>query len=109
MSTTKSYLVFLHPEVIPYLKSLGIFHMAEIEGSTYLPCSTIHPSALPGFLDVTLPRIREDQDFDFSASLPAQYVVYVCWVEDQTVDKILGFRSSSKDIDSSLEKPDHSQ
>jgi hypothetical protein len=91
MSESKSYLVFLHPEAIPYLNSLGIFHVEEIKGSTYLPCSSIQPSSLLGFLDLTLPRIQDDQDFDFSVSLPIHYIVYVCWVQNQGVDRILGF------------------
>ena len=95
MSDSK-YLVFLHPEIIPYLKSLGIFEIAKINDSEYVSCSTIHPSLLPGFLDLTLPRIQDDQDFHFSVSLPARYVVYVCWAQNQAVDRILGFRSAPK-------------
>ena len=103
------YLVFLHPEVIPYLKSLGIFEIVEINGSKYMPCSTIHSSPRPGFLHLTLPRIQDDQDFDFSVSLPARYVVYVCWVQNQAVDRILGFRSIPKVVDNLPDTPDHSQ
>jgi hypothetical protein len=98
------YLVFLRPEIIPYLKSMSVFEILEINGSHYMPCATIGPSLLPGFLDVTLPRIQENQDFDFSISLPVHYVVYVCWAQHQTVKRILGFRS---EIEASDNSPHH--
>ena len=99
------YLIFLHPEIIPHLQSIGIIEIVEINGSKYMPCSTINASPLPGFLDVTLPRIQGDQNFDFAFSLPIHCVIYICWA---SFDKIRGFRNIPKDIDNHLEPPDHS-
>ena len=104
-----NYLVFIRPEIIPYLQSVEIYGVEKIKDSDCLVCSKVHPSSLlPGFVDLTLPKIQDGQDMEFVASIPLQYIVYICWADNETLNKIPGFRSKKVDVDNHLEPPDHS-
>src|SRR3989304_1449587 len=41
-----NYLVFIRPEIIPYLQSVEIYGIEKIKDSDCLVCSKVHPSSL---------------------------------------------------------------
>ena len=94
-----NYLVFIHPNIVPYLNALGIFDITKAQEYDYVACSKVRPSTIPGFVDLTIPKIQEDQEIEFVASIPNQYLVYMCWADNQSLYKIHGFRGIPKDAD----------
>lgn len=105
MNKTQSYLIFLIPEIVPYLESTGIFEINKINSCDYIACSKIHDSPL--FLDLTISRhhLWNHFDHDILISLPIRSVVYICSVQDSDLTQILGFRNKTKDENNQPEIP----
>jgi len=95
-----NYIVFIRPEIIPYIEATEIFKTEKINGLDCIVCSKIHPSSpLSGFVDLTLPKIQEEQELEFVGTIHLQYIVHVCWVNNQTLRKIRGFHNTNEAID----------
>jgi hypothetical protein len=107
MKEAPSYLVFVHPEIIPHLKSVGLIAIDLINDSNYITCSAISNSPLAGFLDLTLYRSKNqpDQQVLFVVSLPIQYVLFVFSARGEDVRTNPGFHIPPKDVDNLPEKP----
>ena len=94
MNKSQSYLVFLSPNVVPYLQSIGIFGIDKIDNCDYIACSNIHLNH--HYLELTISRYHlwNQTDNDFSISIPHHFVMYTCAAHGADLKQIPGFRKS---------------
>ncbi len=105
-----NYLVFLHKEILPYIETVGIFEIVKINNLPSISCSKVILSSLPGFVDLTPPILpgQDAQAVEFVASLPAEHIVCIYWVDNKTLNKILGFHSGTGSVDNIPDQLNHS-